>query len=198
MLLIIVCALLGYAMGNVEAAILISRYIKKEDIRKFGSGNAGATNMLRTYGWTLGVFTFVCDLVKGVLAYLIGGWIAGPNGAAVAGVAVVMGHDWPVIYKFKGGKGIACTMGIMLAVDPTMAVIIILGGALMVALTKYVSAGSLLGATMFFLHALFSLEAPVKIMALVLAILAYIRHMANIKRLVMGTEPTLSSKKNIS
>lgn len=102
---IIVCFFLAYFLGTVQTAIILSNQVAKQDIRNFGSGNAGSTNMIRTFGWGLGALTFLGDLLKGALAFIIGNWIGGPVCAAIGGVMVVVGHNWPVQHSFRGGKG---------------------------------------------------------------------------------------------
>lgn len=191
----ILCALLGYAIGNFQSAIILSNAIEKKDIRNFGSGNAGSTNMLRAFGKRLGAYTFVLDVAKGVLAYLIGFWIGGETGGAIAGVAVVLGHNWPVIYGFKGGKGVAASLGVYLALMPLPALAVFGVSILVVALSKYMSVGSLMGATSLFLICLFTQQpVAIVIMSLILTALTYATHRENIRRLRTDSEHKTSFK----
>lgn len=194
-MLLVLCFLICYLLGNVHPSILISKFAFQKDVRDYGSGNAGATNMMRTFGLTYGAMVFALDAIKGALGFLIGYWIGGAWGACIGSIAVVMGHDWPIIYKFKGGKGIACCVGIMVVTSPYMALITLVCAVVVILLTKYVSAGSLIGAVVFTMTALFTLEWPYKVMAIALMILAYLRHIQNIKRLAADVEPRFSIKK---
>ena len=106
-LLYLACAALGYLLGNVQFAVIISRLKYKDDVRNHGSGNAGSTNMLRVFGLSSGLITFLGDLLKGILGVLIGRWIAGEVGGYICALFVVLGHDFPVFLRFKGGKGVA-------------------------------------------------------------------------------------------
>ncbi len=106
--------LIGYLLGNISTAYLYVRHVMHADIRELGSGNAGATNVNRILGLMPALRVFVLDMLKGVAAVLVGNWLAGANGAMAAGLAVVAGHDWPAVMGFRGGKGMATTVGVML------------------------------------------------------------------------------------
>ena len=196
---IIVCFFLAYFLGTVQTAIILSNQVAKQDIRNFGSGNAGSTNMIRTFGWGLGALTFLGDLLKGALAFIIGNWIGGPVCAAIGGVMVVVGHNWPVQHSFRGGKGIAATFGVMLACNP-IATLIVFAVCLVVALvTRFVSLASLLGITAFFFINLFSGSWAYIVMSTILLLMGFFTHRENIKRLLAGEEnPFFGAKKNPS
>ena len=198
-MLFVLCLVIGYALGNIHPSIIISKSVIKKDIRDFGSGNAGAANMLRTFGFMFGVTTFLLDAVKGALAFLIGFWLGGLAGnelwgAAIGGVAVVLGHDWPAVYKFKGGKGIACSVGIMLIAKPDIALVALVCALAVILLTKFVSVGSLLSVLMFAMYALLQLPVQIKLLGFALLVLALIRHADNLKRLASDSETRVSFK----
>ncbi len=185
---IIVCAVLAYFIGTIQTAIILSKSVKKQDIRNFGSGNAGSTNMVRTFGWGLGALTFLGDLVKGALATLICGWIAGDWGIFVGGLFCIMGHVWPVQYGFKGGKGVASTFGVMLAVNPLVAIITFAACLIVALITRFVSIASLLGVVAFFIASLFMGRIAIVLLFLALMLLIFFTHRENIARLFKGTE----------
>ena len=141
----IAIALGAYLIGSISPALIISRHVEKKDVRQFGSGNAGASNMVRNFGWAAGLATFGLDMLKGAAATLLGKWAGGDLGAAIAAVAVVLGHSFPVYYGFRGGKGVSASMGAMLAVAPIPSLVVYLIAILVVAITGIVSIGSLLG-----------------------------------------------------
>ena len=185
---ILVCAVLSYFLGSVQTAIILSTQVAKQDIRNFGSGNAGSTNMVRTFGWGLGALTFLGDLFKGFITVVICRWIGGDACAAVGAVFCILGHIWPLQHGFRGGKGVASTFGVMLAVNP-LAFVIILAVAFVVAMaTRYVSLASLLGVVSFFVVSLFSGKPAYMVMFLVLMLLIFFTHRGNIQRLINGTE----------
>ncbi len=198
------CLLIGYALGNVQTAILLSNAMYKDDVRGHGSGNAGTSNMLRVFGKKAGVFTFIGDFCKGILAVLIGRLLGGELGGYVCGFAAVVGHDLPVIYKFKGGKGIATTLGIAWVCFPVLAALATVIGFAIIWMTQMVSVGSLIGVTFFAFGVLLRHEdnIPAVILFALLWVLAIWRHKDNIKRLRRGEEnrlfPRNSKKKNIT
>ncbi len=209
------CIVVPYLCGSFNSAIFISRRVFHDDVRKYGSGNAGTTNMLRTFGWKGALPTFFCDILKTAVAILFswlmlgpmwwvdGGWTFGfsfQEGSYLAMLACVLGHIYPIYYKMKGGKGILCAavaIG-MLCPLALVALIIVFGGTVL--FTKYVSLGSIVGAACYplFLNALwrafFSIP-PTGIMTIVslllMALLIY-AHRSNIKRLRNHEENKLS------
>lgn len=147
--LYVLCLLLGYALGNFQTAILLSNGVYKDDVRQHGSGNAGTSNMLRVFGKRAGVWTFIGDCFKGVIAVLLGRLICGEVGGYVCGLGAVLGHDFPVLYKFKGGKGVATTLGIAWACFPLLAALTTVIGFAIIWMTQMISVGSLIGITFF-------------------------------------------------
>ena len=143
-------ALCCYAFCNINFAIAFSKLFKKSDVRDYGSGNAGTTNMFRVYGLRMGALTFFCDAMKGVacclLAKLIFGWgtIEGTTAAYIAGLFAVLGHVFPVYYRFRGGKGVATSIGVLFSLQPIFALCLVVPFCLIVILTDRMSVGSLL------------------------------------------------------
>lgn len=199
----LLCVAIGYLFGLVQTGYIYGK-IKKIDIRKHGSGNAGTTNALRTLGWKAGVITFIGDCLKCVLAVTVVQvlFIQDPHQglyAMYAGLGAVLGHNFPFYLKFKGGKGIASTAGLILAVNPIMFLIVAVVFISIVLITQYVSLGSIIIMVLFVIMVVISgqsgwlLVLPGDLyeyyaIAIVLALLAIWRHRANIKRLLSGTE----------
>lgn len=187
----------AYLWGSLSPALIISDRIGKKDVRKYGSGNAGTTNMMRTFGWKFGLMTFVLDVIKGVAAALIGRWVGGQIGMSVAAVLVIVGHNWPVYYGFKGGKGIASTLGVMFVLMPVQTAVLLPVVILIMALTRYVSVGSMLGVILesICVFIFYPGETLLQVTVVVLTVLALFGHRENIKRLCNGTENKLSFHK---
>jgi glycerol-3-phosphate acyltransferase PlsY len=198
----------AYLIGSVPFAYLIAKAVRGIDIREIGSGNVGATNVGRALGRHWGILVFALDVLKGFLptlaALLLHGCRVGepalPPGVALAGFAAVAGHNWPIFLKFKGGKGMATSCGVFLALFP-LGVLIAMGvWAAAVALTRYVSVGSMVAAVALVACALLLRRDPfgtgkfLTALAAVAAVLSIIRHRANIGRLVRGTENRIGRK----
>lgn len=201
---IIICLILGYVFGCFSTGYLVGK-IKHVDIRKYGSGNPGTTNALRTLGAKAGIITLIGDMIKAIIPILLVRLVIFPNVEDIqlyilyTGLGVVLGHNYPVWLGFKGGKGIAATGGVMAAFDPLIIPfgLILFVGA--VAITRYVSVGSLLVAVLLPIWML--IRYPGNIHMLVVAIiymaLAFIKHHSNIKRLMNGTENKLGQRVSI-
>lgn len=190
------CAFAGYLIGNIQFAVIISKLKYHDDVRNHGSGNAGSTNMVRTFGLKPGVVTFIGDFAKGICAYLIGRLIAGETGAYIASVAVVLGHCFPAFLKikrFKGGKGVASTLGILLMLNPVYAAIIVVIGVLLLLATRIIAIVSLVCISAFLLLAvIFSAHnIPLLVCVALLFLIIVIRHIENIGRLIKGEESKL-------
>ena len=140
----IVAAVIGYLLGNVPSGVLIGRAFGINDIRKHGSGNTGTTNVLRTLGWLPSVLTLVCDCLKGYGACLLGRWLGGDLGMLLGGIFAILGHDFPVFMGFRGGKGIATSLGLIIAISPWLALAELAVQIIAVALTRYMSIASLI------------------------------------------------------
>ena len=190
--LFVVCAVIGYFLGGLNGAIIWSGYFYKDDVRTCGSGNAGTTNILRTFGKKAAAIVFLFDILKGVLAVILGRAIGGTYGSYLGGFFSVIGHNFPVYFGFRGGKGIATSLAVMLTVAPIEALIAFAIGILVIFATHYVSLGSILGAFLFgFLSAFRGDDLWFRIFAVGTAVLAILRHAGNIKRLINGTERKL-------
>lgn len=181
---------IAYFIGCISPSIMLAK-ARGIDIKKEGSGNAGTTNALRVMGKKAGVITLVVDILKGVIAVLLGSLIAGPSGGMCAAVAVFCGHVWPALYKFKGGKGVATAFGALLGIDVLMALICLLIVVIAVVISKRMSVGSILGAACFPLVAYFTHPAFI-IPGSALALCIIIKHKANIVRLIHCEEPIMS------
>ncbi len=193
--LLILCAAIGYALGCFSTGLLLSKR-QKVDIRELGSKSSGATNMARILGPKLGLLTFFGDLCKAALAAALGYAIRGMDGALISGLFVVIGHNWPATYRFKGGKGVACSIGVMLVLMPLETLIAGVFAILAIALTKYVSLGSLVFLLVNAIIIPFTKSLwPVGLWAVLLFLIAAYRHRANIGRLVRGEENKFSLKK---
>lgn len=181
----------SYLIGCFSSAYIIGKLFKKIDIRKFGSGNVGSTNALRVMGAKLGILTFLLDILKGVIAVFLGRFILGDIGGVVAGLFVVIGHNWPVFIGFKGGKGVATSIGVLLTLFGAIILIPLIITIIIIALTKYVSLGSisfLVMAPLLYLIFIKPFKIEYFMIAFILAIFGIIRHKENIKRLISGKE----------
>lgn len=191
---VIVC-IVAYFLGNIATSYIVSKRAAKIDIRKHGSGNAGATNVLRVLGVRAAAITFAGDALKGAVAVILGRYLGGDYGAVLAGLFVVIGHNWPILLKFKGGKGVAATIGSMLAINPLVVLIVIIIGVTILITTKYVSLASITGMIIFPIF-MIVLKQPVEYIAysFLIAAIAIYRHRTNIVRLMKGTELKLGQK----
>lgn len=189
----VIVAAVAYLLGNISTGVIVSRLFSHTDIRKHGSGNAGATNMLRTLGWAPSLITLAGDALKAVAAALIGRGIAGEAGTMIAGVCVILGHNWPALLNFKGGKGIAASLGFIIVTDPIAALILFVQEIALIAVTRYVSVGSISSAILYPVITIIRHwgNAPRIITSLILGGLALFSHRANIVRLISGNENRL-------
>ena len=145
----ILSGVIGYLLGNISSGVLISKGFGIRDIRKHGSGNSGTTNVLRTLGWLPSVLTLVCDCLKGFVACMIGKWLGGDLGMLIGGFCAVLGHDYPVFFGFKGGKGIATSLALIISINPWLALAELITEIVVVAVTRYMSIASLVTTVMF-------------------------------------------------
>lgn len=189
----LICALIGYLLGNIQTAIIVSRAYYHDDVRNHGSGNAGSTNMVRVYGYGPGAITFAGDSLKALLSVLAGQLICGEIGGYLAGLFVVVGHCWPVFDGFRGGKGVASSYSVAILTFPLGALgAIAIGGAILL-INKKMSIMSLAAMLLFFIAALvFRLSnVPLVVLAGALALIVFVRHSDNIRRLIHGEEQRL-------
>ena len=207
----IVVAILAYLLGSISFSVIISKRMAGFDVREKGSGNAGSTNVLRTVGKKAAIITLICDILKGVVAILIallaGRTIQGLDNALlvqIAGVFVILGHTFPVFFRFKGGKGIATSLGVLLMINWQIGLICLVFALILMILTKRVSIGSIAAAILFPVLVLFinqnyivaeSTNWSYLIFSVIVALFVIFNHRSNIKRILNGTESKISFKK---
>ena len=186
----------GYLLGSVSPGLLIGR-LHGVDVREFGSGKTGVTNVLRSVGRLAAAVVFFADVGKGTIAVLIGSRLFDePWAAALGGVAVVVGHNWPVFTGFRGGRGVATAFGAFLAIDPVSALLVLIGGGVALVATRYMSlvsvTGVLVGAIVLITRVNSdAIAAEYVAFVLPVATMIEINHVGNIRRLLAGTEPKL-------
>lgn len=207
----IVVAILAYLLGSISFSVIISKKMAGFDVREKGSGNAGSTNVLRTVGKKAAIITLICDILKGVVAILIallaGRIIQGLDNALlvqIAGVFVILGHTFPVFFRFKGGKGIATSLGVLLIINWQIGLICLVFALILMILTRRVSIGSIAAAILFPVLVLFinqnyivaeSTNWSYLIFSIIVALFVIFNHRSNIKRILNGTESKISLKK---
>ena len=205
---VLLCMIIAYLLGSLNFGIILSKAIFHEDIRNSGSGNAGSTNMLRTYGKKIAALTLALDMLKGAIAVIIGSLILGCDypidGTAIAGLFVVIGHMFPCFFGFKGGKGVATTGMIMLVTRPMIFLIAMTAFLIIVIGTKYVSLGSVVGAMLYpiLLYRLdtYKIDGTSGVggngwnvlCATLIMLLVVFMHRSNLKRLMEGKESKIS------
>lgn len=204
----IIIGVLAYAIGSISFSVIFSRKFAGFDVRQKGSGNAGTTNVLRTVGKKAAIFTLICDILKGVVAILIaifiGNIVKDVDKALlvqIAGIAVILGHTFPIFFEFKGGKGVATALGIILMINWQIGLICLVFALLIMLLIRMVSAGSVLAAILFPVLTLFLggqyyiVGGNYFIFSIVMALIVMFNHRTNIKRILSGTENKLSFSK---
>lgn len=197
MLNYIIIAVIAYLMGSISFGMIVARFKGGPNLREVGSKNTGATNVLRVMGVKIGFLVFVLDILKALIACIIGRVWMGLNGAMIAGLAVVIGHNWPCFFQFKGGKGVASTLAVMLMTFPIPAIICYVVAIALIFCTRYVSLGSITLAALFAVMVIAANWANwlVIVWVVLIAGLLIVRHHANIGRLLKGCENKLSFKK---
>ncbi len=193
---IILSAVLGYLLGCIPTGVLVARIYGVRDIRTLGSGNSGTTNVLRNLGWLPSVLTLVGDCLKGYVACLIGKQLGGDAGMLVGGLCAILGHDFPVFMGFRGGKGIATSLGLIIAINPWLALALLAVQIVAVALTRYMSVASLITTVAFPILVIFTERGrenfPLFLGAACIAsLLSLFGHRGNIQRLIRGEENRL-------
>ena len=184
----------GYLLGSVPFGLVFTRLAGLGDIRKIGSGNIGATNVLRTGNKLLALATLICDSGKGAAAALVAGHFWGMDAAMMAGFAGVVGHNFPIWLKFKGGKGVATTLGVLLAINWEVGLATCATWLLVAGTFRYSSLAAILALIAAPFYAYWIQGESMAVMAGVLAVLAVVRHQANITRLLNGTETKIGHK----
>ena len=201
----ILCIIIGYVLGCIQTAYIIGKLYKKIDIRDYGSGNAGATNAMRVLGMRIGVLTLAVDALKAILAVVVTALIFGYDNKYLllyAGIGVVLGHNYPFYMKFKGGKGVAATLGIVAAVDFRLLLLAGIPALILLLTLKYMSVASLTFVLLLpIVAAIFYLKEPhgveVTLLTLFFTVSAFWRHRGNLVRLVRGTEVKMGQKVKI-
>lgn len=193
--LTVTCVVIAYLLGTIPSGYLVAR-IRGVNIQQVGSGNIGATNVLRSVGLLPAILVVILDPLKGVLAVLLP-MLLGVDawGVAASGLAVVLGNNYNVFLKFRGGKGIATSIGVLIALSPAVGVVAVLAGVYTIALGRFVSLGSLVGIFVAPLILLLTgAAAPVLALGMALAALATWRHRENIVRLAAGSESRIGQR----
>ncbi|OKP75406.1 acyl-phosphate glycerol 3-phosphate acyltransferase [Paenibacillus helianthi] len=187
----------SYLLGSVSFSVLLVRLLKGVDIRQYGSGNAGATNTLRVMGKGPAILVLVLDVLKGIAAVWLGTWAGGWGTwvAVACGIAAIIGHNWPLYFHFRGGKGIATTIGVMATLCFWPALIAGIVAIVAIVITKYVSLGSLLFVALTPVILIFTdFTAPELWGSLIIALFAFWRHRSNIVKISQGRENKIGSK----
>jgi glycerol-3-phosphate acyltransferase PlsY len=199
MLRLIAAALFGYLLGSLNTSLIIGKFYGT-DVRKHGSGNAGMTNTLRILGKLPALTVVIGDVLKGILACLFGNLISGYTGVLLGGFFAVIGHNWPLYFRFKGGKGALTSISVIYYIDWRIGLIVTAVFIIVFAASRYVSLGSIAGAAALPVSALIMLIVNKSegnngiwflIFSILLSVLVIVRHRENIKRLLSGTETKL-------
>ena len=209
----VIMAVIAYLIGSINFSVILSKKIAGFDVREKGSGNAGSTNMLRSVGKKAAALTLLCDVLKGVvaivIAIIVGNIIKDSNKELllqIAGIAVVLGHTFPIFFQFKGGKGVATSLGILLMSNWQIGLICLVFALVLMALTRMVSLGSCAAAVLFPVLTLFINDnytvltegkqgSAYLVYSIIMAIIVLFNNRSNIKRILNGTENKLSFKK---
>ena len=205
----IIIAIIAYAIGSINFSVLISKKMAGFDVREKGSGNAGTTNMLRSVGKKAAVITLLCDILNGVvsigIALIAGNIVKNVDKAVlvqIAGILVVVGHTFPIFFEFKGGKGVATSLGVIMMINWKIGLICLVFALVIMAFSRMVSMGSVGAAILFpvltlFINTNFIAQASGMkyfVFSIILAAIVIFNHRANIKRIANGTENKLSFK----
>lgn len=209
MAIYIIMAIIAYLIGSVNFSIIISKKIAGFDVREKGSGNAGSTNVLRTVGKKAAALTLICDILKGVIAIVIAvivGNIAKNTDrnllVQIAGILVIIGHTFPIFFEFRGGKGVATALGVILVTNWQIGLICLVFALVLIILSKMVSMGSVGAAILFPILTLFISEHYIVsegsgyfIFSIIIACIVAFNHRTNIQRILSGTENKISFNK---
>ena len=204
----IIVAIIAYAIGSINFSVIISRKMAGFDVRDKGSKSGGTTNVLRTVGKKAALITLICDILKGVVAIyvacIIGKIIKSADSALltqIAGLSVVIGHAFPIFFEFRGGKGVATSIGVLIVLNWQIGLICLVYGIIMIILTRMVSLGSITAAILFPVLTIFIRSHYIAygfnyiIFGVIMACFVLFNHRTNIKRLNEGTENRISFKK---
>ena len=201
-----IIAIVAYLIGSINFSVILSKKMAGFDVREKGSGNAGTTNMLRSVGKKAAALTLICDVLKGVVAILIAmfiGWAFKVENQSllvqIAGIAVVLGHTFPIFFGFKGGKGVATSLGVLIMSNWQIGLICLVFALILIILTQMVSVGSIAAAILYpvltlFIPQNYIIPGNYIIYSVVLAVIIVFNHRENVKRLLSGTENKISFK----
>lgn len=191
---VLISAVAGYLLGSINTSLVVGKFYGT-DVRKHGSGNAGATNTLRTLGKTAALFVLIGDILKGILACLIGLMVFGRTGEIIAGSLAIIGHNWPLYFGFRGGKGVLTSFSVLLVIDYKIALLVLLVFIIVTLATRYVSLSSISAAVALpILAIILKRDLGLIVFYALLGLLVIIRHRSNIERLLKGTEPKIGKK----
>lgn len=196
--LIFIVILFGsYLLGSIPTGFIVTKYIKKIDIREYGSSSTGATNVFRALGFKWALLVALSDILKGVIPIIVGkALLTNQVMIVLLGVAAVIGHNWPVFINFKGGRGVATSAGVVIALLPLISLFVILVWLIVLRLSRYVSLASISAAFSFpFFVYLMESSRIYFVFSLILAILVIYQHRKNISRLLAGEESRVSKEK---
>ncbi len=204
--MLFIAIILSYLLGSIPTSYIIGKLLKGIDLREHGSGNVGATNTFRVLGPVPGIIVLLVDILKGLIAVLFISRLMSGNSLSYewvkvfCGIAAISGHDWTIFLKFRGGRGVATSIGVFFALVPQAIGIALGAGLVVIALSRYVSLGSISGAILFpilvYLFYLFKEEPlPYLFFSLLASFLVIIKHIPNIKRLIKGKENRLSFRR---
>ena len=205
-LILLIPLAIGYLLGSVNSAILISKIFYHDDIREHGSGNGGATNVMRTFGNRAALATFGLDFLKTAIAVFLGALLLGEDGSYVAGLGAVIGHLFPVFFHFRGGKGVTCAAALVCCTEPILFLILIVIFVLIVLGTRFISLGSvmcmilyplLLNRMYVLLHHTEGEPVIPMLVSFLLMVMIVVKHWENIRRLMKGEESRFSFKKSV-
>lgn len=201
-----VVIILSYLIGSINFSVILSKKMAGFDVREKGSGNAGTTNMLRSVGKKAAAITLICDILKGVISILLAilvGKIAGSSNVSllvqVAGISVILGHTFPIFFKFKGGKGVATSLGVLIMSNWQIGLICLVFALILIVLTQMVSVGSIAAAILYpvltlFIPQNYIVPGNYLIYSIILAVIIVFNHRENVKRLLAGNENKISFK----
>ena len=202
----IIVAVIAYLLGSISFSVIISKKMSGFDVREKGSVNAGSTNVLRTVGKKAAILTLICDILKGVVAVLIATLVGkiwkeldGALLVQLAGIFVIIGHTFPIFFKFKGGKGVATSLGVLLITNWQIGLICLVFALVLMVLTQMVSVGSIGAAILYpvltlFISQNYIVPGTYIISSIIIAILVVFNHRSNVKRLLSGTENRINFK----
>ena len=195
----IIVAVIAYLLGSISFSVIISKKIAGFDVREKGSGNAGSTNVLRTVGKKAAVLTLICDVLIATLVGKIWKELDGALLVQLAGIFVIIGHTFPIFFKFKGGKGVATSLGVLLITNWQIGLICLVFALVLMALTQMVSVGSIGAAILYPVLTIFITQNYIVtgnyiISSIIIAVLVVFNHRSNVKRLLSGTENRINLK----